>query len=74
MDHRNRANGNVPVMCSYEELIEAVWDEHSDRTETDLNHLVWGLRKKIGDNSQEPQFLETVSGLGYRLKTQPLQV
>jgi hypothetical protein len=27
MDQHNRANGNVPVMCTYEELLGAIWGE-----------------------------------------------
>lgn len=67
MDQRNRANDNVPVMCTNEELLAAVWGEEALHTETDLAHLVWELRKKIEPNPKEPRFLETVRGLGYRL-------
>src|SRR5262249_22080780 len=67
MDQRNRANDNVPVMCTNEELLAAVWGEEALHTETDLAHLVWELRKKIEPNPKEPCFLETVRGLGYRL-------
>ena len=72
MDQRNRANGNVPVMCTYEELIAAVWGDEIGHTETEVNHLVWRLRKKIELDPKDPQFLQTVSGLGYRLETQPM--
>lgn len=71
MDQRNRRNGYVPVMCTYDDLIEAVWDEDAyGHTEADINRLVWELRKKIEIDPKEPQFLETVRGLGYRLVTQ----
>src|SRR5579859_2741387 len=71
MDQRNRANGNVPVMCTYEELIVAVWGEEPYHTEADINHLVWELRQKLEPDPKNPQFLETVRGLGYRLVTRP---
>lgn len=69
MDQRNRANGNVPVMCAYDELIAAIWGQDSNRTEGEINHLVWELRQKLEPDPKEPRFLETVRGLGYRLVT-----
>jgi hypothetical protein len=73
MDQRNRANGNVPVMCTYEELIGAIWGEDLNRTESEINHLVWELRQKLEPEPKEPRFLETVRGLGYRLVTHSLK-
>lgn len=70
MDHRNRTNGLVPVMCSYEELIEAVWGKDSSQTETEVIHLVWELRQKIEPDPKKPQFLQNVPKLGYRLVTE----
>lgn len=69
MDQRNRANGHVPVMCKYDEIIAALWEEDVTRTERDLNHLVWELRRKIEPDPKEPQFLLNERGLGYRLVT-----
>jgi hypothetical protein len=71
MDQRNRANGNIPVMCTFEELLFAIWGEETSHTESEINHLIWELRQKIEPNSREPRFLETVRGLGYRLVTRP---
>jgi hypothetical protein len=72
MDQRNRANGNVPVMCTYEELLTAIWGEDCHHTEAEVNHLIWQLRQKLEPDSKEPRFLETVRGLGYRLITRSL--
>jgi hypothetical protein len=73
MDQRNRANGNVPVLCTYEELIAAIWgDESFGHGENEINRLVWELRQKIEPGQKEPRFLETARGLGYRLVTRPL--
>lgn len=73
MDQRNRANGSVPVMCTYDELIKAIWgDEDFGHTENEINRLVWELRQKVEPDQKEPRFLETVRGLGYRLVTRPL--
>ena len=68
MDQRNKNNNNVSVMCTYEELISAIWDEFSEtRTKNDVNHLIWGLRKKIENDPQNPKFLQNIRGMGYRL-------
>ncbi|HZR40080.1 MAG TPA: winged helix-turn-helix domain-containing protein [Ktedonobacteraceae bacterium] len=69
MAQRNQANGNVPVMCSYEELITAIWGDEPFHKETEINHLVWVLRKKLEPDPKNPIFLQTVHGLGYRLVT-----
>jgi len=71
MDQRNRANGNIPVMCTFEELCFAIWGEESNHTESEINHLIWELRQKLEPHPREPRFLETVRGLGYRLVTRP---
>ncbi len=69
MDQRNRANDGAPVMCAYGDLIKAVWGEEAYHTEADVNHLVWELRRKLEVDPERPRFLQTVRGLGYRLKT-----
>jgi DNA-binding response OmpR family regulator len=72
MDQRNRANNHTPVMCTYEELIEAIWGDEPDHMNSEVNHLVFGLRQKIELDPGEPQFLQSVPGLGYRLETRAL--
>lgn len=68
MDQRNKNNNNVSVMCTYEELISSIWDEFSEtHTKNEVNHLVWGLRKKIEDDLQKPKFLQNIRGMGYSL-------
>jgi hypothetical protein len=69
MDQRNRSSGNVPVMCTYEELMTAIWDEEAFHTQGELSRLVWGLRRKIELDPKEPRFLQTERRLGYRLET-----
>jgi two-component system, OmpR family, alkaline phosphatase synthesis response regulator PhoP len=59
VDHR----GNV---VSREELLEGVWEYQpgvSSRT-VDV-HVAW-LRQKLEDNPQNPQYIRTVRGVGYR--------
>jgi hypothetical protein len=73
MARRNRENGDVPVMCTYEELIKAIWDEDAyGHAEAEITRLIWELRQKIEFDPKEPRFLQTVPGFGYRLATCPL--
>ena len=72
MDQRNRANRNVPVMCTYEELITAIWGDEINHAEAEVNHLIYELRQKLEPDPRTPQFLQSVRGLGYRLETHPL--
>ncbi|MDF5752849.1 response regulator transcription factor [Spongiactinospora sp. TRM90649] len=55
-----RAQGAV---VSAEELLEKVWDEHIDPFTNTVRTTVMKLRRKLG----EPQVIETVPGVGYRL-------
>lgn len=68
MDRRNRENNYVPVMCTHEELIHALWEDDYGRSKEDVVHVVYRLRQKI-EPDDEPQLLQTVHGLGYRLVT-----
>lgn len=72
MAQRNRANDGEPVLCTFEELITAVWGDEGSVPDADLAHLVWQLRRKIERDYKQPQFLEIVRGLGYRLQLRPL--
>jgi hypothetical protein len=71
MDQRNRTNGYVPVMCTYEELITAIWGDEIGHIETEVNHLIYELRQKVEPDPNEPRFVQAVRGLGYRLETRP---
>ena len=69
MSKKNLDAQNKAVICEYEEIIEAVWQEDNfgiDRK--DVNHLVWRVRDKIEYDSGESRFLKTVRGKGYRLE------
>jgi hypothetical protein len=66
MDQKNKQNSNVPVMCTYDELISAIWDDIYSHTPNDVNHIVAALRKKIEKDYRIPQFITNIRGLGYR--------
>ncbi len=48
---------------SAEELLERVWDEHTDPFTNVVRMTIMTLRRKLGD----PPVLETVIGVGYRM-------
>jgi DNA-binding response OmpR family regulator len=48
---------------SAEELLERVWDEHTDPFTNVVRMTIMTLRRKLGD----PSVVETVIGVGYRL-------
>jgi two-component system, OmpR family, response regulator VanR len=48
---------------SAEELLERVWDEHTDPFTNVVRMTIMTLRRKLG----EPAVIETVIGVGYRL-------
>jgi DNA-binding response OmpR family regulator len=54
------ADGRV---VSSEELLEKVWDEHTDPFTNAIRITVMTLRRKLGD----PPVIDTVVGVGYRL-------
>jgi len=53
---------------SREQLLEQVWgyDYLGDSRAVDVH--VANLRKKIGDDPQEPRFIRTVRGVGYKFQ------
>lgn len=68
MCRQNYQNNNQATVCEYGELIMAVWnDDHFARDREDINNLVWQVRNKIEHGAKEPQFLRTITGIGYLL-------
>lgn len=54
-------------VMSRDRLLNEVWGYHYYGTTRTLDQVVVQLRKKLGDNSGEPQHLLTVHGVGYKL-------
>jgi len=52
-------------MLSRDQLLDAVWG-HNYVTPATLNRIVAQLRKALGDDRDNPRFIQTVHGLGYR--------
>ncbi len=72
MVFQNQENNNQPIVCSYEELIEAIWEDTFNHSKNDVTLLAWYIRQKIEADSGEPQFLHTVPGRGFLLDIQAL--
>lgn len=53
---------------SEEELIQAVWPEGGLATSSDVKRYIYLLRKKIEHDPQQPQYVQTVRGFGYKLE------
>jgi len=69
MDQKNKQNNNVPVMCTYDELISAIWDDVYSHTTNDVNHIIAALRKKIEKDYKNPEIIVNIRGIGYRFIT-----
>jgi two-component system copper resistance phosphate regulon response regulator CusR len=52
---------------SRDSIIERVWGSGADIEENTLEAFIKTLRAKI-DNDREPKLIQTVRGVGYRLK------
>jgi DNA-binding winged helix-turn-helix (wHTH) protein/Tol biopolymer transport system component len=53
-------------VISKEELLNSVWGDTAV-TEGSLTRCIWLLRRLLGDDVNEPRFIETVATIGYRL-------
>ena len=53
--------------ASRETIIESIWGEQEDLSEKILAVYVRRLRLKIEENPEQPRYLHTIRGFGYRL-------
>ena len=60
-----RAVGRV---CSREQLLLSAADRDFEAFDRSIDVHIWSLRRKLGDDSRAPRFLETVRGVGYRMR------
>ena len=59
----------APAALSAEDLLEQVWDENADPFTKTVQVTIGRLRRKLG----EPQVIETLPSLGYRIADRPIQ-
>ncbi len=57
---------NINNVISRDDLMQVVWGYNSDVNTRTLDMHIVRLRKKIEDNPDRPEYLQTVRGVGYR--------
>ena len=56
----------APALVTHDDIADAVWDGRTVSPET-VKQRVKLLRDALGDNAEEPRYIEVARGLGYRL-------
>jgi two-component system response regulator CpxR len=59
-----RARGRVK---SREQLIETIAERNYDGLDRSIDVHIWSLRRKLGDDPKNPQFIRTIRAVGYML-------
>lgn len=74
MAQKNRENKGQGMLCTYAELIPAIWqgEESFGKQNRDITHLIWQIRKKIEEDPSEPQYIKNVTSDGYILEVKLL--
>jgi two-component system, OmpR family, response regulator RegX3 len=60
---------NAGSVVTRERAIDEVWDTNWFGSTKTLDVHVSGLRRKLGDDSNEPRFLHTIRGVGFRFSS-----
>ena len=61
--------GRPKMVFTRRQLIDAVWGENWVGDEHLVDVHVGHLRRKLGDDAEDPKFIRTVRGVGYRIGT-----
>lgn len=61
---------NVGRVFSRQELLDKVWGLDFEGTERTVDQHITQLRQRLGETLEQPKFLETVRGKGYRIRVQ----
>jgi two-component system KDP operon response regulator KdpE len=60
--------GQAERVITHEQLVKAVWGPHHIEDKHYVRVHMANLRRKIEVDASRPQYITTVSGIGYRLK------
>lgn len=66
--HLVRHSGKI---VSRKQILEQVWNLHEDTDTRAIDNFIVRLRKYIEDDPSNPQYLQTVRGIGYRFMPSP---
>lgn len=59
---------NPGIVLTRERLMEKVWGYEFFGDTRTVDVYIRHLREKLGDDAEEPKFIETIRGIGYRFK------
>ena len=59
---------NRGAVVSRERIMDEVWDENWFGSTKTLDIHISSLRRKLGDPADEPRFIATLRGVGYRFE------
>lgn len=57
-------SGNKKRIFSLDSIYESIWDDNAVGNDAIMVHIK-NIRKKLGDNSRDPQYIKTAWGRGY---------
>ncbi len=60
-------SANAGRVLTYEHLLQRVWGVEGDGDLRPMRTVVRSLRRKLGDDSDDPAFIANVPGVGYRM-------
>jgi DNA-binding response OmpR family regulator len=60
---------NAPKLVTYEELTKSIWGEDSVAIRNRLKYLVYLLRQQFLEGNTEPDFINNIGRLGYKIST-----
>ncbi|HKK21224.1 MAG TPA: response regulator transcription factor, partial [candidate division Zixibacteria bacterium] len=59
----------IGEVVSRDQLLDAVWGYHIYPTNRTIDNFILKLRKIFEDDPKNPQYIETIRGVGYRFTT-----